>query len=118
VTKRPREDASSHELDPRPPTATILPLVLAGLAATAIVQSRLGVVSGDWWSNAAALTLTVAAGILVAAPTMVLVGNPFSAVASGPELLPRPASTSRWAPAGVGAPALPCCGGDAPVRLR
>jgi hypothetical protein len=71
-------------------------------------------VSGDWWANAAALTLTVAAGILVAAPTMVLVGNPFSAVASGPELLPRPAPTSRWAPAGVGAPALAALRGRRP----
>jgi hypothetical protein len=33
--------------------------VLAGLAATAIVQSWLGVVAGNWAANAAALTLTV-----------------------------------------------------------
>jgi hypothetical protein len=79
--------------------------VLAGLAATAIVQSWLDVVEGDWFANAAALSLTVAAiasviaglkavmgepGIALGALTMILVGNPFSGVGSAPELLPEP----------------------------
>ena len=79
--------------------------VLAGLVATAIVQGWLDIVEGDWWANAAGLALTVAAiasvvaglnallgppGIAIAALTMVLVGNPFSGIASAPELLPQP----------------------------
>jgi hypothetical protein len=79
--------------------------VLAGLAATAIVQPWLDVVGGDWVANAAALSLTVAAmatvnarlralvgerGIAHGALTMILVGNPFSGVGSAPELLPEP----------------------------
>jgi hypothetical protein len=69
------------------------------------VQSWLGVVEGDWAANAAALTLTVLAigaivaglgalfgkrGAIVAALTMIFVGNPFSGVGSAPELLPEP----------------------------
>ena len=80
--------------------------LLAGVAATAIVQSWLDVVGGDWVANAAGLSLTVLAiaglaaglaalmgkaGLLLAAATMVFVGNPFSAVGSGPEMLPEPA---------------------------
>jgi hypothetical protein len=79
--------------------------VLAGLAATAIVQSWLDIVQGDWVANAAALALTVLAiggavaggyalfqekGAVLVALTMVLVGNPFSGVGSAPELLPEP----------------------------
>ena len=79
--------------------------ILAGLVATGIVQSWLDVVEGDWWANAAGLSLTVAAiaatvagmkallghaGIALAALTMVFVGNPFAGVGSAPELLPRP----------------------------
>jgi hypothetical protein len=79
--------------------------VLAGLAATAVIQGWLDVVEGDWWANAGTLTLTVLAvaafvaglhslmgeaGIALAALVLVLVGNPFSAIASAPELLPQP----------------------------
>ncbi len=79
--------------------------VLAGLAATAVIQGWLDVVEGDWAANAAALSLTVLAiaavvagfeallgkaGVLVAALIMVLIGNPFSGVGSAPELLPQP----------------------------
>jgi hypothetical protein len=93
--------------------------VLAGLAATAIVQSWLDVVHGDWAVNAAALSLTVLAiaaavasgyalfgekGAIVAALTMVLVGNPFSAVASAPEMLPQPVGgIGQLLPPGAGA---------------
>ena len=79
--------------------------VLAGLAATGIVQSWLGVIEGDWFANAAGLSLTVLAiaavvaglkarfgeaGLAAGALTMILIGNPFSAVGSAPELLPEP----------------------------
>jgi hypothetical protein len=92
--------------------------LLAGVAGAAIVQSWLEVVDGDWVANAAALSLTVLAiaatvaglhalmgraGILVAALTMVFVGNPFSAVATGPEMLPEPAGAiGRLLPPGAG----------------
>jgi hypothetical protein len=79
--------------------------VLAGLTATAIIQSWLDVIGGDWAANAAAFGLTVLAigafvagsyallgvkGAGVAAALMVFIGNPFSGVASAPELLPQP----------------------------
>ncbi len=79
--------------------------VLGGLVATGIVQGWLDIVGGDWVANAAGLSLTIAAiaaavaglkallghaGVGIAALTMILVGNPFAAVGSAPELLPRP----------------------------
>ena len=82
--------------------------ILAGLTATAIIQSWLDVVGGDWLVNAGALSLTVLAiaavvagletllgkaGAALAALTMVLIGNPFSGVATGPEMLP---SAAGW----------------------
>jgi hypothetical protein len=92
--------------------------ILAGLVATAIVQGWLDVVEGDWWENAAALSLTVGAiaaivagckallghaGAALAALTMILVGNPFSGVATAPELLPRPAGgLGQLLPPGAG----------------
>ena len=80
--------------------------ILSGLVATAIVQGWLDVVGGDWATNAGALSLTVLAiasvvaglksllgevGAALGALTMILISNPFSAVATAPELLPRPA---------------------------
>jgi hypothetical protein len=92
--------------------------VLSGLVATAIVQSWLDVVPGNWVANAAALSLTVLAiasivaglyallgppGAIVAALTMVLVGNPFSGVGSAPELLPEPVGAiGQLMPPGAG----------------
>jgi hypothetical protein len=92
--------------------------VLTGLAATAIVQGWLGVVEGDWLANAAALGLTVLAigaavaglgaafgkrGAILAALTMIFVGNPFSGVGSAPELLPEPAGgIGQLLPPGAG----------------
>src|SRR5262245_3322894 len=82
--------------------------VLAGLTATAIIQSWLDVVGGDWFVNAGALSLMVLAiaavvaglesligkaGAALAALTMVLIGNPFSGVATGPEMLPTAAGS-------------------------
>jgi hypothetical protein len=79
--------------------------VLAGLAATGIVQGWLGVVDGNWAANSAVLSLTVLAiasvvaglealigraGIAVGSATMIVVGNALSAMSSAPEMLPRP----------------------------
>jgi hypothetical protein len=91
---------------------------MAGLAATALVQSSLGVVGGDWAANWAALSLTVLAiasvvaglesllgraGIFVGAATMIVIGNALSAVSSAPELLPQPAGAiGRLLPPGAG----------------
>jgi hypothetical protein len=93
--------------------------ILAGLAASGIVQGWLDVVGGDWIANAAVLSLFVMsiatvvagfekllgkAGIALAAITMVFVGNPFSAAGSAPELLPEPAGwLGQLLPPGAGA---------------
>ena len=92
--------------------------ILAGLTATAIIQSWLDVVGGDWLVNAGALSLMVfaiaavvagletlfgKAGAALAALTMVLIGNPFSGVATGPEMLPSAAgSIGQLLPPGAG----------------
>jgi hypothetical protein len=92
---------------------------LVGLVAAAIVQSWLDVVEGDWVVNAGVLGLTVLAiastlaglwallgerGIALAALIMVLVGNPFSAAGSAPELLPEPVGgLGQLLPPGAGA---------------
>ena len=92
--------------------------VLSGLVATGIVQGWLDVVEGDWVANAAGLSLTVLAiaaavaglkawlgeaGVGLAALTMILIGNPFSGVATAPELLPQPAGgLGQLLPPGAG----------------
>jgi hypothetical protein len=92
--------------------------VLAGLTATAIIHSWLDVVGGDWLVNAGVLSLAVLAiaatvsgleallgkaGIGLAVATMILVGNPFSAVSTGPEMLPEPAGAiGQLLPPGAG----------------
>jgi hypothetical protein len=83
----------------------VLGALMVGPAAALIVQSWLDVVDGNFAANAAALSLTVLAvaatvagleallghaGTLLGALTMILIGNPFAAVATGPEMLPRP----------------------------
>jgi hypothetical protein len=96
--------------------------VLVGLTATAIVQSWLGVVEGEWVANAGALSLIVLAmtslvaglealfgraGTIVAVLTLVLIGNPLSGAASSPELLPQPAGAfGQLLPPGAGASLL------------
>ena len=92
--------------------------LLAGLTATAIIQSWLDIVGGDWLANAGVLSLTVLAiaatvtgfeallgkaGLALAAATMIFVGNPFSGVATGPEMLPQPAGAiGQLLPPGAG----------------
>ncbi|MFI6650114.1 ABC transporter permease [Streptomyces sp. NPDC050529] len=91
---------------------------LVGVIAAALTDSWLGVLTGDWWSEAGALGLTVLAigatvaglaaligpaGIGIGALLMVLIGNPFSGVTSAPELLPRPiGALGQWLPPGAG----------------
>jgi hypothetical protein len=92
--------------------------VLGGLAATGVVQGMLDVVDGDWAVNAGVLSLVILAiasfvaggqalfgkvGGAVAGMTMVFVGNPFSGVGSGPEMLPEPAGLiGQLMPPGAG----------------
>jgi len=92
--------------------------ILAGLTATAIIQSWLDVIGGDWLVNAGVLSLTVLAvaavvagletligkaGAALGALIMILIGNPLSGVASGPEMLPSAAgSLGQLLPPGAG----------------
>ncbi|HEY1358106.1 MAG TPA: hypothetical protein VGF21_07365 [Thermoleophilaceae bacterium] len=93
--------------------------LLGGLVATGIVQGWLGVVDGHAAANCTALTLTILAiaaflaglyalfgrhGIVPGALALVLIGNPFSAVGSAPELLPQPVGAiGQLMPPGAGA---------------
>jgi hypothetical protein len=85
--------------------ALVVASALAGLAAVLIAQAWLGILDGGWLANAGVLSLLVLAissvvagfvavfglpGIGVAAVLMVLIGNPWSGLATAPELLPRP----------------------------
>ncbi|MYX12349.1 ABC transporter permease [Streptomyces sp. SID8374] len=78
---------------------------MVGLAATAVAHSWLGVITGDWWTEAGAIALTVLAigaavaglgallgtrGLGVGGLLMILLGNSFSGVTSAPQLLPEP----------------------------
>jgi hypothetical protein len=92
--------------------------VLVGATGTAITDTWLGVLTGEWWAEAATLGLTSLAvsatvaglgallgqrGIGVGALLMVLLGNPFSSVTSAPEMLPEPAGAiGQWLPPGAG----------------
>ena len=96
----------------------VLGSVLGGLVATAIVQGWLDIVGGDWGANAAALSLMILAiatvvtglhallgraGAILGTLTMVLLGNPFSGVWSGPEMLPQPVGAiGQLMPPGAG----------------
>ncbi|MGW8885317.1 ABC transporter permease [Streptomyces sp. NPDC055749] len=91
---------------------------LVGITAAAIAHSWLGVLAGDWWTEAGALALTVLAigatvaglarllgpkGIGLGALVMVLFGNSFSGVTSAPEMLPEPVGMiGQWLPPGAG----------------
>ncbi len=78
---------------------------LVGVAATAVAGSWLEALTGDWWTQAGAIGLTVLAmgagaaglaallgraGLGLAGLLMVLLGNSFSGVTSAPEMLPDP----------------------------
>ncbi|MFG2278735.1 ABC transporter permease [Streptomyces asoensis] len=91
---------------------------LVGLVAAALAHSWLGVLTGDWWAEAAVLglsTLAVSAAVvgcaaLVGTPgigavsfLVMFLGNPFSGAASAPRMLPEPVGTiGQWLPPGAG----------------
>ena len=93
--------------------------VLGGLVAALIADTWLGIVEGDWLLNTGAFTLTFLAiasaiaglyalfgkgGLAAGALLMILVGNPFSAAATAPELLPEPVGgLGQLLPPGAGA---------------
>jgi hypothetical protein len=96
--------------------------VLAGLGAAAVLQLWIGVLSGSYLQNAGAIGLFAMAtsatitglgallgraGIALGVIAVFLVGNPLSAVASAPELLPQPwGSVGQYLPVGAGATLL------------
>ena len=98
---------------------TLAGSVLAGLSAALIADSWLGIVEGDWLVNAGAFALTFLAisaamvglysllgkaGLGIGAALMVFIGNPFSAAATAPELLPEPVGgLGQLLPPGAGA---------------
>lgn len=91
---------------------------LAGLVGAAVLQGWLGVLGGDYLTGAAAIGLFALAtagmvlglgaalggpGIGLGALLAFLVGNPLSAVAAAPELLPQPwGQVGQWLPPGAG----------------
>ncbi|WP_406010258.1 ABC transporter permease [Streptomyces sp. NBC_00637] len=91
---------------------------LVGLVGAALTHSWLGVLTGDWWAEAAALglsTLAVSAAVagcaaLVGTPgigavsfVVMFLGNPFSGAASAPRMLPEPVGViGQWLPPGAG----------------
>ncbi|USQ86945.1 ABC transporter permease [Streptomyces phaeoluteigriseus] len=95
---------------------------LVGVVAAALADSWLGVLTGDWWAEAATLGLsTLAVGAAVAGCAALLgtagigamaflvmfLGNPFSGAASAPQMLPEPAGTiGQWLPPGAGSTLL------------
>jgi hypothetical protein len=107
----------------RPGIQQVMALVVAssitGLVGVGITQGWLGILGGNWLVNAGVLALTVFAiaatiagfaallgrpGIPLGALLMVLVGNPFSGVASAPEMLPETAAMiGQLLPPGAGA---------------
>lgn len=79
--------------------------LLAGLAATAILQYWLGAIDGPFWATAAGVGLGIAAisltvlglesllgyaGAGIGALLMVFIANPLSGIATGPAWLPQP----------------------------
>ncbi|MFD5270207.1 ABC transporter permease [Streptomyces sp. NPDC058335] len=95
---------------------------LVGVVAAALADSWLGVLTGDWWAEAATLGLsTLAVGAAVAgcaallgtagigamAFVLMFLGNPFSGAASAPQMLPEPVGAiGQWLPPGAGSTLL------------
>jgi hypothetical protein len=98
---------------------TVAGSVLAGLAAAVVADTWLGIVEGSWLVNAGAFALTFMAiaatvaglhslfgkaGLAIGALLMIFIGNPFSAAATAPELLPEPVGgLGQLLPPGAGA---------------
>jgi hypothetical protein len=91
---------------------------LVGVVAAGIAHSWLGVLTGDWWTEAAVLglsTLAVSGAVAglaavvgtasmgIAGGVVMVLGNPFSGAASAPRMLPEPAGAiGQWLPPGAG----------------
>ncbi|MBA0049735.1 ABC transporter permease [Streptomyces sp. AJS327] len=102
----------------RAATAVLGAATAVGLVAAGIAHSWLGALAGDWWAEAGSFALVAlaggatvaglaallgAGGIGLGALLVMLLGNPFSGVASAPELLPEPAAAlGQWLPPGAG----------------
>jgi hypothetical protein len=84
--------------------STAIVAVLGGVGLTLVLDNWLGALDGDWWALAGCYALGVGAigvainglthhfgrvGLVVAAATVMLVGNPLSGATSAPELLPH-----------------------------
>jgi hypothetical protein len=97
--------ATGFARGPRQIGALLAASALAGLAAITVTQGWLGVIEGPWLVNAGVLSLLVLSvaaivagcvawlglpGIGLAAILVVLIGNPWSGIATAPELLPEP----------------------------
>ena len=92
--------------------------VVAGLVGPLVLQEWLGLLTGDYLLNAAAIGLFATAvagivaglgaavgrpGIALAVLLVFLVGNPLSAVSAAPELLPQPwGAIGQFLPVGAG----------------
>jgi hypothetical protein len=103
-------------------TGVLVFAIGAGLAGAAVLQYWLGALSGSYPANAAVIGLLALAmsgaiaglgallgpaGIALGALVVFLVGNPLSAVASAPELLPQPwGEIGQRLPPGAGATLL------------
>ncbi|MDH6218178.1 ABC transporter permease [Streptomyces pseudovenezuelae] len=91
---------------------------LVGVIAASLAHSWLGVLTGDWWTEAGTLSLSTLAvsaavaglaalvgpaGIAGVAFLVMFLGNPFSGAASAPRMLPEPVGTiGQWLPPGAG----------------
>ena len=98
---------------------TVAGSVLAGIASALVADSWLGIVEGSWLANAGAFALTFMAisaaiaglhslfgkaGLGIGALLMIFIGNPFSAAATAPEMLPEPVGgLGQLLPPGAGA---------------
>jgi hypothetical protein len=98
---------------------TIAGSVLAGIASALVADTWLGIVEGSWLANAGAFALTFMAiaaaiaglhslfgraGLGIGALVTIFIGNPFSAAATAPELLPEPVGgLGQLLPPGAGA---------------
>jgi hypothetical protein len=98
---------------------TVAGSLLGGLAAALVADTWLGIVEGNWLANTGAFALTLLAiaaamtglyalfgrvGLGIGALVMIFIGNPFSAAATAPELLPEPVGDlGQLLPPGAGA---------------
>jgi hypothetical protein len=92
--------------------------VVGGLVSTAVLQYWLGIISGSYIQVAGVAALLIGAvaatmagltallgraGALLGVVLMIFVGNPLSAAASAPEMLPQPwGALGQWLPPGAG----------------